>query len=397
METRKTDTLTKRIIFTIFIIILIRTGNFIPIPSIDQRYLINILNSNPSLKTFFNSETLILSIFSLGIIPSINASILIQLLTNIVPGLENLQKEEGEAGRKKIKQYTRLLTLILAIIESLTITFSLRPILFNWNPAICIQITLALTTGSMIVLWLSDLITENGIGNGSSIIITLNILSVLPSTIKKIVQSANIVNFIISFVSFTVIMSGIVFVQGAVRSIPLISAKQLLAQENRQLNQNSVIPLRINQGGVMPVIFSSTLLSFITIGLNYILNLQILPSEIANSQNIAIFYGIINFLLIFVFSTFYSNLILNPKEISKNLNKMAVAIPNIRPGKQTTEFLQKTLNRLSFLGAIFLGMLVALPNIRSSYGFGITSLIILVGVTIDTGRQIKTLLITQKY
>ena len=234
----------------------------------------------------------------LSIIPSINASILIQLLTILISQLEQLQKEEGEAGRKKIKQYTRLLTLILAIIESLTITFSLRPILFNWNPAICIQITLALTTGSMIVLWLSDLITENGIGNGSSIIITLNILSVLPSTIKKIVQSANIVNFIISFVSFTVIMSGIVFVQGAVRSIPLISAKQLLAQENRQLNQNSVIPLRINQGGVMPVIFSSTLLSFITIGLNYILNLQILPSEIANSQNIAIFYGIINFLLI---------------------------------------------------------------------------------------------------
>ena len=133
MEITQKDTITKKILFTIFIIIIIRLGNFIPVPNVDQRYLINILNANPSLKTFFNSENLILSVFSLGIIPNINASILIQLLVSAVPYLEKLQKEEGETGRRQIKQYTRSLTLLIAILESLSIAFSLRPILFNWN------------------------------------------------------------------------------------------------------------------------------------------------------------------------------------------------------------------------------------------------------------------------
>jgi preprotein translocase subunit SecY len=397
MKILRIDTLTRRIFFTVFILIFIRVGNFIPIPNIDQYYLVNILNSNPSLKTFFNNETLILSIFTLGIIPSINASILMQLLTNVIPTLETLQKEEGEAGRRKIKQYTRILTLILAIGESLTIVFSLRPIIFNWNISVCGEITLALTTGSMIVLWLSDLITENGIGNGSSIIITLNVLSILPNTIKTIAESGDIFTIAQSLIGFTLLMSGVIFVQGAVRTIPLISAKQLLAEETNKISQKSVMPLRVNQGGVMPVIFSSTFISFLTTGLNYILSLQSVPSEITAPKNIALFFGIINFLLIFVFSRFYSNLILNPKDMSKNLNKMSVAIPGIRPGKQTAEFLRKTLNRLSFLGSIFLAVLVAIPNVRSAYGFGVTSIIILVGVIIDTGRQIQTLLISQKY
>ena len=137
MEVSQKDTITKKVLFTIFIIILIRLGNFIPVPNVDQRYLVNILNANPSLKAFFNTETLILSVFSLGILPNINASILIQLLVGAVPYLEKLQKEEGETGRRQIKQYTRSLTLFIAILESLSIAFSLRSILFNWNLAVC--------------------------------------------------------------------------------------------------------------------------------------------------------------------------------------------------------------------------------------------------------------------
>ena len=400
MEITQKDTIAKKILFTIFIVIIIRLGNFIPVPNVDQRYLINILNANPSLKTFFNSENLILSVFSLGIIPNINASILIQLLVSAIPYLERLQKEEGETGRRQIKQYTRSLTLLIAILESFSIAFSLRPILFNWNLAICSEIVLALTTGSMIILWLSDLITENGIGNGSSIVITLNILSVLPNTIKTITESGNIVSILFNFISFTILIIGIIYVQEAVRIIPLISAKQLFAQQNQTSNQamnTSYLPLKINQGGVMPIIFSSTFLTFLTVAVNYVLSLQILPMQFNNAKTISLIYGGINFVLIFAFSLFYSNLILNPKEIAKDLNKMAITIPNIRPGKQTTSFLKKTLTRLSLLGALFLAILVALPNIRSSYGFGVTSLLILVGVTVDTARQIQTLLISKIY
>lgn len=400
MEAQRIPTLSKKILFTIFAIIVIRIGNFVPVPNVDQRYLIDILNSNPSLKTFFNSEHLILSVFSLGIIPSINASIIIQLLTSSVPYLEKLQKEEGEAGRRQIKQYTRILTLGFAILESLSIALALRPILFNWNVLICGQIVLTLTTGCMIVLWLSDLITEEGIGNGSSLVITLNILSALPTTIKTLVSSGNNVSIIVSFLGLTSLIIGIIYVQEAVRVIPLVSAKQLFAQQN-QISNNTIrasyLPLKINQGGVMPIIFSSTFLTFLTIIVNYVLSLGIIQLEFNDPRLISLIYGAINFFLILIFSVFYSNLILNPKEIAKDLNKMAVTIPNIRPGQQTASFLKKTLNRLSLLGALFLAILVAIPNIRSSYGFGVTSLLILVGVTVDTTRQIQTLLISEIY
>jgi len=399
MQEKKVDNLIPKILYTLAIIALIRLGNFIPVPNVDQEYLINILNSNPSLKTFFNNETLILSVFSLGIIPSINASILIQLLTSAVPSLERLQKEEGEAGRRQIKQYTRFLTLFLAILESISIALSLRPILYTWNLNICGEIVLALTTGAMIVLWLSDLITEKGIRNGSSVIITLIILSALPRTLKTITQDGNLTTIGINFLSLTALIIGILYVQEAFKIIPLLSAKQLFTQQSQNANQvsKSYIPLRINQGGVMPIIFSSTFLAFLTIIINYLASRTNLPIKLDDPRIVGLIFGTINFCLIVVFSIFYSNLILNPNEIAKDLNKMAITIPGIRPGKQTASFLKKTLTRLSLLGALFLGILVAIPNTRSSYGFGVTSLLILIGVTVDTTRQIQTLLISKNY
>lgn len=399
MQEKKGDSLRAKIVYTLGIILLIRVGNFIPVPNVEQEYLINILNSNPSLKTFFNSETLVLSLFSLGIIPSINASILIQLLTSAVPYLERLQKEEGESGRRQIKQYTRFLTLFLAVLESLSIALSLRPILYNWNVNICGQIVLTLTTGAMVVLWLSDLITEKGIGNGSSVIITLNILSGLPKTIKTVSENGDFTSIGVNFISLTALIIGILYVQEAFKVIPLLSAKQLFAQQTQNQNQalKSYMPLRINQGGVMPIIFSSTFLAFLTVIINYIASQSPITFKIDNPKIIGLIFGAINFCLIVAFSLFYSNLILNPNEIAKDLNKMAITIPGVRPGKQTASFLKKTLTRLSLLGALFLGILVAIPNTRSSYGFGVTSLLILVGVTVDTTRQIQTLLISKNY
>lgn len=399
MQEKKGDSLIAKIVYTLGIILLIRIGNFIPVPNVEQEYLINILNSNPSLKTFFNSETLVLSLFSLGIIPSINASILIQLLTSAVPYLERLQKEEGESGRRQIKQYTRFLTLFLAVLESLSIALSLRPILYNWNVNICGQIVLTLTTGAMVVLWLSDLITEKGIGNGSSVIITLNILSGLQKTIKTVSENGDFTSIGVNFISLTALIIGILYVQEAFKIIPLLSAKQLFAQQTQSQNQalKSYMPLRINQGGVMPIIFSSTFLAFLTVIINYIASQSPMAFKIDNPKIIGLIFGAINFCLIVAFSLFYSNLILNPNEIAKDLNKMAITIPGVQPGKQTASFLKKTLTRLSLLGALFLGILVAIPNTRSSYGFGVTSLLILVGVTVDTTRQIQTLLISKNY
>jgi|TARA_B100000768_G_scaffold179908_1_gene198616 preprotein translocase subunit SecY len=396
MRTNKIDSVSNKIRTTIFIIFVTRLGNYIPVPNVDQEYLINILNSTPLLRNFYTSENLVLGIFSLGILPYLNASIMMQLLTSLVPSLEKLQKEEGEAGRREITKYTRYLTLFWAVIESFSIAFALRPILFIWNISICGQIVLSLVTGSMIILWLSEIITEKGIGNGSSLIITANILSGIPNTIKTVFTSGTGLSLSLNFISFTVLITGIIYVQEAVRVIPLVSAKQLLTQPNNQ-TKTSFLPLKINQGGVMPIIFASTVLTFLTIFVGYIVNLDIFP-KLDFAPNIQpVIYSMTNFGLILVFSLFYSNLILNPSELAKDLNKMAVTIPGIRPGNQTKEFLTETLKRLSLLGALFLATIVTIPNIRSSYGFGITSLLILVGVTVDTSRQIQTLLINESY
>jgi preprotein translocase subunit SecY len=396
MQSNEQNSVGDKIRTTILVIFITRVGNYIPVPNVDQEYLINILNSTPILRNFYTNENLVLGIFSLGILPYINASIMMQLLTSVVPSLEKLQKEEGEAGRRQITKYTRYLTLFWAIVESVSITFALRPILFIWNFDICSQITLALITGSMIILWLSEIITEKGIGNGSSIIITANILAGLPNTLKTIYNSGTGFSLLFNVLSFTVLITGIIYVQEAVRVIPLISAKQLFSQTENP-TKTSFLPLKINQGGVMPIIFASTVLTFLTVFVGFIAKLDAFSNLNIAANVQTILYSGTNFVLILAFSLFYSNLILNPNELAKDLNKMAVTIPGIRPGNQTKEFLNKTLKRLSLLGALFLAIIVTVPNIRSSYGFGVTSLLILVGVTVDTSRQIQTLLISESY
>ena len=396
MQSNEQNSVGNKIRTTILVIFITRVGNYIPVPNVDQEYLINILNSTPILRNFYTNENLVLGIFSLGILPYINASIMMQLLTSVVPSLEKLQKEEGEAGRRQITKYTRYLTLFWAIVESVSITFALRPILFIWNFDICSQITLALITGSMIILWLSEIITEKGIGNGSSIIITANILAGLPNTLKTLYNSGTGFSLLFNVLSFTILITGIIYVQEAVRVIPLISAKQLFSQTENP-TKTSFLPLKINQGGVMPIIFASTVLTFLTVFVGFIAKLDAFSNLNIATNVQTILYSGTNFVLILAFSLFYSNLILNPNELAKDLNKMAVTIPGIRPGNQTKEFLNKTLKRLSLLGALFLAIIVTVPNIRSSYGFGVTSLLILVGVTVDTSRQIQTLLISESY
>jgi len=387
--------LQSRLCNTFLIILLVRTGTYIPVPNVDQEYLKNILYSIPLLRNFYTNENLVLGIFSLGILPYINASIMIQLLVSIIPSLEKLQKEEGERGRKKIIEYTRYLTLVWAIIDSVSIAVALRPILFVQSFTIFSQIIITLITGSMIVLWLSDLITENGLGNGSSIIITLNILSTLPKTIKTVIDISNPTSAAVNFFTFSLLIICVIYVQEAVRIIPLISAKQLTSNFGNN-SKNSYLPLKINQSGIMPIIFASTILTVINLLINYLVGLNILPNFFTNVEFQSILFRILNFVLIIAFSLFYSNLILNPKELAKDLNKMAVTIPGVRPGNQTSEFLQNMLKRLTLIGALFLAITVTVPKVNA-YGFGVTSLLILVGVTLETSRQIQTLLISESY
>ena len=344
MTNKRKNNILKKIIFTILIIILLRVGNIIPVPNVDQTYLVNLVNSNTTLKPFFNNKNIILSIFSVGIIPNLNASILIQYLTSSFSYFQKLQKEEGETGRRQIKQYTRTLTVIFAFIQSLSITLALRPILFNWNMQSCFEITLVLMTGSMIVLWLSDLITEMGIGNGSSIVITLNILSGLPNVLSNLLKSENNNSSPYNFLSLLILIIGIVYLQEAVKIVPLITINQLL-KKNKNVKQVSYLPIKVNQGGVMPIIFASTILGFLFIIFNSITNFLHISVD---PFLIRIIYTTLNFLLVFNFTIFYSNLILNPKEIAKDLNKMGVTIKNVRPGQQTVSFLKKTEGRDKF-------------------------------------------------
>ena len=392
MQKRKNKSLLDKIVFTLFVIFILRAGNFIPVPYVDQSCLINIINTNSLLKTFFNSKNIILSILSVGIAPSINASILIQFLTSSFPYFKKLQKEEGESGRQQIKQYTRSITLIFAIFQSIALTFAVKSIMFNWNFETVSEIVLVLTTGSMIVLWLSDLVTEYGIGNGSSLIITINITSALPNILNKFVNSEVDISTFSYVLIFSTLVIGIIYLQDAVKKIPLVTVSQLYKEKNERTNQVrkiSYLPLKITQG-VMPIIFSSTFLAFLTILLNFI-NSSVMNVAFSNSNLLKVLYTVINFIFIVFFSKFYSNLTLNSKEIAKDLNKMGVVIENIRPGQKTRIYLKQILNRLSLIGGIFLAVLVTVPNTLNLSGFSITSLIIFVGVSTEVSRQIQIL------
>lgn len=400
--------LQKKIFITLTVLLIARLGIFIPVPGIDHNTFNNNLGQN-SLLNFLNLFSgggfSTIGIFALGIVPYINASIVIQLLTKIIPKLENLQKEEGELGRQQISQITRYLTVIWAILQSTGVAFWLKPYVFNWNISFISDCIITLTTGSIIVMWFSEVVTEYGIGNGASLLIFQNIVSSLPKTLEKYSinfrNNQNTISLIILVVFFLLILIGTIMIQEGKRKVQIISAKQL--SKESKLNPQSYIPLKINQGGVMPIVFASAAMA--------------LPPYLLQNLNSSIFSSIFSLFIpssllylplycvfIISFSYFYSSLILNPTDIAKNLKKMGAGIPGIRPGVDTVEHLNKILSKLTFLGAIFLFAVALIPifisiitNNQSFQGFGATSLLILVGVAIDTAKQIQTYIISQQY
>ncbi|ALB40202.1 MULTISPECIES: preprotein translocase subunit SecY [Nostocales] len=406
-----------RLLVTVGILILVRLGIFLPVPGIDRPKFAEAISGNNSifglLDIFSGRGLSTLGIFALGILPFINASIIIQLLTAALPSLENLQKNEGEAGRRKISQITRYVTVVWAIIQSVAFSaLFLQQFALNPGPIFVAETAIALTAGSMFVMWASELITERGIGNGASLLIFVNIVASLPKSLGDTIDlvqvgGREIVGRVIVLVlvfMFTIV--GIVFVQEGMRRIPIISARR---QVGRRVlaEQRSYLPLRLNSGGVMPIIFAAAILSLPLLVANFTKN-----PELANIVNTYLspggsapwVYALVYLTSIVFFSYFYSSLILNPVDVAQNLKKMGSSIPGIRPGKATSEYIEKVTNRLTFLGAIFLGLVAIIPTAVESAlkvptfkGLGATSLLILVGVAIDTAKQIQTYVISQRY
>jgi preprotein translocase subunit SecY len=401
----------ERILTTIGLLVLSRLGTFIPVPGVDHDAFYESIANNPIvsfLNIFSGGGFASIGLFALGIVPYINASIIMQLGTTSISSLEKLQKEEGESGRQKITQITRYIALFWSLIQSIGISFWVRPYVFNWDTYFVISMSLALTTGSMLIMWFSEQITEKGIGNGPSLLIFINIISGLPKLLQQKSNSINETNqltelFILASI-FLLMIIGIIFVQEGTRRIPIVSARQL--GQGQTQTKTSYLPLRLNQGGVMPIIFASALLVLPSYLMQLtsnqtIINILILFSPTGPNKNV---YLIFYFTLIFLFSYFYASLVLNPNDVSQNLKKMESSIPGVRPGKATTDYLQKTLNRLTFLGALFLAIIAVVPsiiesltNISTFKGLGATSLLILVGVAIDTSRQVQTYLLSKTY
>lgn len=401
----------QRLIVSLSIILFIRIGSFLPVPGINHTDLAIYIQTNPLARTFVSAfsgkDTFVIGLFTLNIFPYINASIILQLLTAFSPGLSKLQKEGDLNARRSINRLTRIITLIWAIVQSFGLGFYLRQVLFDWNFQLLLEIVLWLTTGAMIVLWLSEFITDFGLGNGASLLIYTNIVSSLPNLFKTIlVQNSDKFNLVTTFTItglITVSLFGIVLLQEGVRKIPLISSKQLNQISGQtKTNVKAYIPLKLNQAGVMPIILTTAVLVLPS----YISDLQIFPTIYFSRFGIIpkILYWLCYFGLILSFSLFYSTIVLNPKDISDQLQKMAVTIPGIRPGVQTTFYLKKVMQRLTVLGSSILAILATLPNIieailniSSLNGLSTTSLLIMAGVLVDISKEVEDIIYTNIY
>ena len=406
--------LLKKIFYTVVLLSAIRIGNFIPIVDINQAYLYESLKGSSILSllnTFSQGKQFILGIFSLGVLPNINASLLMQLFTSIFPGLKKLQKEEGENGRKKITKYTRYLTTLIAGYYGFLITFFIKPFVFGFNTSKIIEISLELTTGSIIIMWISELITEFGIGNGSSLIIFINIISSLPDIFKTIVTSNK--SYVLLFLVINIV--GIIFVQKSIKIVKIFNLKDLIevsTEDSYSLSkekdyQYGFIPFKLNQSGIFPIIFATT---FLTIPINYLTNFswtKIIPSSIGNLSYILVYFS-----TILIFNFFYSGLVINTTELSAELIKMGLVVCDydtpskiIRPGIQTEEYFLGITNRLAIIGGLFLAFVATLPILIGYFNpdlsvfknVGATSLIIFVSVAFDINRQIRSELLSEYY
>ncbi len=410
--------LRSRVLTTLGLLLLVRLGIYIPMPGIDRVAFKSFIDQGGQLIGFLDIFTgggiSTLGIFALGILPFINASIIIQLLTASLPVLEDLQKNEGEAGRRKIAQITRYVSLGWGFLQSIIFALILRQYAIQGisETTFVLQTSIALVTGSMLVMWFSEIITEKGIGQGASLVIFLNIVSTLPKALSSTIEKAqtgdrgDVLGIAVLLGVFLLTIVGIIFVQEGARRIPIVSAKRQIGNSTLLPSRQSYLPLKLNAGGVMPIIFASALI-FLPITIANVTGNPVLI-KLASSLNPGSSnpwpYALTFFSLILGFSYFYASLTIDPKDVATNLKKGGNAIPGVTPGGKTTKYLSGIQNRLTLLGGLFLGSVAIIPaaveratNVQTFQGLGATSLLILVGVAIDTAKQIQTYVISQRY
>ncbi len=417
--------LKEKLIFTFGMLVLFRFGIHLPLYGINNEYFSNLASQNNILgflDLFSGGALGKVSIFALGIGPYITSSIIMQLMAVIIPALEKLQKEDGEAGRRKLSQYTRIFTVVLAAFQGIifmgfmahtnAITAGVNHVMFY------ISSVLTLTAGSVLVMWMSELITEKGIGNGGSLIIFVGILSGIPLYSSRTAQmvsndSALMWGLILLLAIFFVTMVFIVIMQEAVRKVIIVNPKRQVGNKVYG-GVNTFIPFKLNPGGVMPIIFAvaillfpSTILSLVgqaNLPAGWVQDLVLMLNKVFNPSGIT--YYAIYFVMIVALTFFYASIMPNmqPKEIADNLKKYGSSIPGVKPGRPTAEALDKILTKTTFIGAMGLGIIALVPafasyitRITTLQGIGATSLIIMVGVALDLINQVRTHLLARNY
>ncbi len=417
----RTPDLRKKILFTLGLIALYRLGAVVPTPGVDYSAVqrcIDVVEGNSvyaMINLFSGGALLQLSIFALGIMPYITASIILQLMTVVIPRLESLKKE-GQAGQAKITQYTRYLTIALAVLQSTAILSLARTqgalfsgcnetLIPNQGVWILMVMVLAMTAGTAVIMWFGELITERGIGNGMSLLIFASIIATVPAQFASIWGSHGAFTFFLTLAVGVVVMGFVVFVEQAQRRIPVQYAKRMVGRRMYG-GTSTYIPLKVNMAGVIPVIFASSLLFIPTL----LVQLTGSQSDIAIwiQQNFGTgtgaWYLLFYFVLIVFFCYFYVSITFNPVDVADDMKKYGGFIPGIRAGRPTADYLDYVLTRLTAPGSLYLGLIAVLPvfafgllGVSGQFIFGGTSLLIMVGVGLDTVKQIESQLQQRNY
>ncbi len=407
----KIPDLRKKILFTLLMIAIFRLGTYIPVPGLDSTALQQLLGEGDNLfalmDSFSGGAFSNATIFAMSITPYINSSIIMQLLTVAIPALERLAKE-GEEGRKKIATWTRYGTVILALIQAIGLYFGLGSAITNRGVLSFITIVLTFTAGTAFLMWLGEKITEFGVGNGISILIFAGIVSRLPVMVVNVYQ-----NFMVGQINIWVVLAiavlaiavvaFVVFINDAERRIPVQYAKRMVGRKMYG-GQSTHIPIKVSMAGVIPIIFAMSILAFPSTIMSFVgrptTGFWASFYEVISTGSWV--YIIVYFLLIIFFTYFYTAIQFNPIEVANNMKKNGGFVPGIRPGKPTSDFISRILTRITLAGAIFLGVIAVLPLLLGKFiGFSIsiggTSLLIMVGVALETVKQIEAQMLMRHY
>ena len=407
--------LRRKIVFTAAMLVLFRLLAHVPVPGVDQRNLDQLINQNQLLgllDLFSGGGLARFSVVAMGVNPYINASIIMQLLIGVVPALERLSKE-GEYGRNRINQYVRLLTVPMALLQGVGISVFMKQsgVLRAFGPddlALSLSILATLVAGTILLMWLGELISENGLGNGISFIIFAGIVGRFPTTAAQTFEATpSFLNLAFYAIVSVLVVAAIVFIQEGQRRIPVQYAKRVRGQ--RQYAGGSThIPLRVNHAGVIPIIFAISILLLPSQIAQYFVNsettwLRDVSGAIVGAFNNAVFYNSLYFLLVVAFTFFYTAFTFVPNDVADNIKRYGGFIPGIRPGRPTAEFLGKVVTRITVAGALFLGAVAVMPSIVGDLTgvhtarLGGTSILIVVGVVVETMKQLEAQLLMRSY